>query len=336
MNIRNGQTLNFDCEFINPFHITRNAYGNLLTCAPFIPGSTLRGAVLGYWVQKVCSSAKIEVLKKLGEVNKISDFHGECDQRCPVKSLFERSKPNIIFSFGNILDAVRASVARITLSRESKVVAEGKLVNVEVVRPGTPFSFEVTLFNSDSSKIDMLCNIVQEVGELVGIGKFKNVGFGRFIVKDISRRDVEEDIKAWMRKLEGSNNREVTFKMLTPLIMSEDGKPFSLQSQELARILSRLLLERFAEISGFELGVPSLSVIGKVEANIKPEFMHRYSLELAAPDSRLVAGRDSKLSVRFTQIEKEGLMGLLVLGSLFGIGEWRNFGYGRFEIKGVG
>ena len=46
MNLRDGTVFSLNCTLNSPFHTTQREYRNLLKCAPYIAGTTFRGAIL--------------------------------------------------------------------------------------------------------------------------------------------------------------------------------------------------------------------------------------------------------------------------------------------------
>jgi hypothetical protein len=69
--------------------------------------------------------------------------------------------------------------------------------------------------------------------------------------------------------------------------------------------------------------------VDRVEANIHPEFISRFSFELGLRENRLVAwpGSNFVFSLNTKKNFKQ-----LALASLLGIGFWNYWGFGRFDF----
>jgi hypothetical protein len=71
-------TLEFRCRFTSAFHTSEQNYSNLYTCAPYILGTTLRGAVLRALIDTDCSGQQLQ---------NEPTFHNLCGPTCQVKPL---------------------------------------------------------------------------------------------------------------------------------------------------------------------------------------------------------------------------------------------------------
>jgi len=76
-------TLHFHCRFLSPFHSSAHNFSNVSTCAAFVPGSALRGAVLRWLIDRHCTE-----IDKLHECNPC--YHRKCQADCPLKPLFAK------------------------------------------------------------------------------------------------------------------------------------------------------------------------------------------------------------------------------------------------------
>ena len=141
-----GTFLLFRCRLLSPFHTTRQEYAGLWKCAPFVLGSTLRGALLSHLVTTHYDDAAIQA----------GTYQTE-----GIVAPFFASPPRIYFSFGHFLDEVGRGLeahTRIAIEREHGSVAEGALLSVEAVSAGTEFTFEVLLSYDDGA----LARLVEE------------------------------------------------------------------------------------------------------------------------------------------------------------------------------
>ncbi len=330
--LRNGRTLKFECELTSSFHTTQRPYANLLKCAPFILGSTLRGSILKYLIEQNCAVKDIEKLRALNDSTEIARFHSLCQVDCPVKLFFSNpKKPLAIFSFGHFFDLNKSysAVTRIALTRDNRAASEGKLANVECIVPNTNFEFRITLFEDALDIIKAIKKTVEYVGQYVGVGRFKSVGFGRFKVKNVSERDVSEIINDKLNRVE--LKRELKIIFTTPLIFDNGSKPLGIEEEDLKSMLSTLLLQRVQEIL---LNSPvNLTPLGitDMSARINPEFVRRWSLECSKPENHLVAWQGSEFCFKTTLDDNTELQ--LIIASTFGIGEWRDIGYGEFQVE---
>lgn len=328
MEFRAGKSIKFECELISPFHTTQRAYANLLKCAPFITGSALRGSILKYMIEQNCTEEFIEKLKKLNDSSEISQFHNACKLNCPIKIFFSNpQKPSVVFSFGNFLEIERSysSVTRIALTRDNRVASKGKLVNAECITPNSNFEFRITLFDDALDIKNMLMKCVEYSGQNMGVGRFKSVGFGRFKVRNVIEQDISDTIHTDPNEIE----KKVRIKFLSPLVFPNGIKSFSLEKEDLKSTFSTLLFQRTCEILVDSRNLAPIN-IQDISARINPEFVHRWSLECSKPENRLVAWRGSEFDFELTPTENADLQ--LKIASAYGIGDWRDTGYGEFKV----
>jgi len=164
-------TLHFHCRFLSPFHSSAHNFSNVSTCAAFVPGSALRGAVLRWLIDRHCTE-----IDKLHECNPC--YHRKCQADCPLKPLFAK-ETQLRCTFGRFDDGEgeSASLTRVSLARDTRSAAEGGLWTAEV-RYGS-FTFGVRV--PDDRLWPLLCEAVKGAGEL-GVGRNKSLGWGRFEV----------------------------------------------------------------------------------------------------------------------------------------------------------
>ncbi len=320
MELRNSIAVDFHCMLTSPFHTTQRKYQNLLKCAPYILGTTFRGAILGYLIENNCDKARIEQLKRIVTREKIAEFHRTCEQHCLIKEFFQKDT-DIHFSFGNFGKKIKyAQTTRIALRREFRTASEGAIVNVECIQGGTGFDFEVILFEHLMEYKKEISEAVEFAGRYKGIGCFKSVGFGRYKVNEVKEKDLSDLPEAidWENV---ENPVEICYD--TPLVFRID----RLDEELIAETVSLHLLERCQEV----VQQPELEQIGLklLSFRVRPEFVHRYSLEVNQRENRLVLDAGSMFKFDVRNLNDNALL-QLGIGSRLGVGEWRNCGFGKF------
>ena len=316
----NAAAVQFHCVLTSPFHTTQRKYQNLLKCAPYILGTTFRGAILGYLIEKHCTRTKIDQLKRIKDRNQIDEFHSNCERDCLVKEFFKR-KNDIQFSFGMFEKEKYTQTTRISLSRESRTASEGALANLECIRDGTGFAFEVILFEDFVDYTEEIREAVEFTGKYSGVGSFKSVGFGKYVVEDVTVMDLGD----FLENVEFESLGElVEIQFNTPLVFRME----NLDEGLIAQMISEYLCERHCEIT--QDPKPAKISLEDLSFRVKPEFVHRYSLETSRKENRLVMDKDSTLRFDVKDMDSNALI-QFGIGSRFGIGEWRNSGFGRFS-----
>lgn len=319
--IRNGISIAFQCSLLSPFHTTQREYQNLLTCAPYVLGTTIRGAVLGYLIQKHCTGKKISQLEKTTDPDCILQIHKSCGESCPLSQFFEESTPNILFSFGEFHRPEYLSRTRIALRRDFRNASEGAIANVECIQEGSEFSFEVVLFDSLMDLEEEIAEAVRFTGEYLGIGRFKSVGLGRFRIEERRKEGVETLLER--TKVPDS---EIKLVFRTPLVFGMRKMDYRVMAEQ----ISDSFLQRFREIS--DRDNDGKVEIAELDIEMKPEFIHRHSFERSQVENRLVMDAGSKIRCVLPTIGRQHVIQLKI-ASRFGIGDWRNCGFGRFHVK---
>ena len=318
--MRNAVAVHFHCVLKSSFHTTQRKYQNLLKCAPYILGTTFRGVILGYLIEKYCTRTKIDQLKKITDKAQIDEFHRNCEQDCLVREFFKRDN-GIQFSFGTFEKEKYLQTTRISLRRELGTASEGALANVECIGEGTEFTFEVILFEDLMDYTEEIKEAVEFSGKYSGIGSFKSVGLGRYSVKNV----IIENLRDFLENVEfESPENPVEIQFDTPLVFRME----NLDEGLIAQMISGYLQERYCEI----MQKPREEQINLKDLSfrVKPEFIHRYSLETSQKENRLVMDTGSKLRFDVWELDSATLA-QFGIGSRFGIGEWRNYGFGRFH-----
>ncbi|HID27187.1 MAG TPA: hypothetical protein EYP22_05085 [Methanosarcinales archaeon] len=328
--LKEGKIIEFECELISPFHSTFREHRNLLRCAPYILGSTFRGSLAKYFIQQNCSEEKIEKLKRMEDIKNIRQFHLICKGKCPVKYFFT-NQTQLLFSFGNFAEPNYIFPTRISLNRNDRSATEGVLVNLEAIATNTKFKFQIILLEDALEIENEVKRAVEYIGLYVGIGRFKSIGFGRFKVNAIKEYTLNNFFKQVSKNYNFKEGIEkIKLKLKTPLVLDFYSKPSDLKL--LGKIFSEMLYTRTIELSR-EIYKESIEKheIKRVIAQIKTEFVSRFSLETNTRENRLVAWVDSAFQLETSEIT-DNFKFQLLLCSMFGIGEWSDWGFGRFDI----
>ena len=326
MNLRDGTVFSFNCTLKSPFHTTQREYRNLLKCAPFIAGTSLRGAILKSLIELNCKE-HINELKKLHSYHEIQKFHSDCQENCPVKYFFDLQKTNAIFSCGILKEKSKYDMfTRIALTKDSRSATEGMIVNAECIPDGVEFQFSISLFDDAIDMVDKLEDAVGLASQN-GIGRFKSIGFGRFDIGKIDEKNIEDLVYCSYDKL-GPDNSKVEIEFQTPLIFNKSKEAFD--TKNLGDMFSTLLSKRYTEICVDKL--TKFSLISSTEMRLIPEYINRYSYEIGRKESRLSAGIESQFWLEFDEITDD-VKSQLAIGSSFGIGLWCNCGFGKFSTR---
>lgn len=338
MEVIPGTVLRFQCETTSPFHTSRQEYANFIRYAPFIIGSTIRGGVLQVLIETHCSETWIEELKNRRDPTEIARFHRQCDhEQCPVKPFFAE-QPLAWFSFGHFIPSADQTseprlATRIAIARDTHAVAEGAIVSVESVIPPARFSFDIILQDGAEEEADALEAAVDHLGQVVGMGGLRSIGYGTFRVlgvKDIELAKVVAEKYTTMPSVD----YEIKLVFTTPYVLSAGHEGVTLTEEELASRLAGELNRLVAQtVEADEDEIIELITVESVEARLRPQFVGRFSYERGRREHRLVAWPDSRVTLHLAD-RPSGLRYRLAVASTFGIGEWNNWGFGRFAIKG--
>jgi len=326
MNLRDGIVFSFDCELKSPFHTTQREYRNLLKCAPFIAGTSFRGAILKALIELNCKN-DLGRLKNLNNYHEIKKFHSNCSGDCIVKPFFDLEKTNAVFSCGFLEDKQKYDLfTRIALTKDSQSVAEGMIVNTECISSGVEFKFCISLFDDALDRADELKDAV-DLASQNGIGRFKSIGFGRFEIEQINEESIEGLIWHNVDEIE-LDNPKVEIRLKTPFVFNDSKEAFN--KKNMGDMFSTVLSKRYHEICTDRLG--ALPSISSTEMRLIPEFINRYSYETGKKDSRLSAWNESQFWLEFDDLT-EDIKNQLTIGSAFGIGFWCNCGFGNFSME---
>lgn len=318
--------LHFTCEFLSAFHTSEYNYANLYTCAPYILGSSLRGAVLRALIDTDCTTTPPTFPAP-------ARFHDtQCGDTCPLKPLFALPTR---FSFGwfegptPTLPPQRSRTTpqpvggarggtlrtRVGIAREPFAAAEGALLSTEV-RTGR-FTFAVLL--PDPSRRDMMIRAVQWAGERPdsgGIGRFRSVGWGRF-------RVVGEPVMAPLPTVDGAGATRYRFRMDTPYVLEQ-----GIAGAHVPKALLEDQLRRALEGSP---GAGPVPLDGDATLRLSSTvFIRRWSDEPQhqGKENRLAAAPGTELVVTFAAPVPEAWLQLWQ----WGVGEWFAAGFGACKV----
>jgi hypothetical protein len=324
-----GKAVTFGCRLTSPFHTARQTYANLAKCAPFILGSTIRGAVLKYLIEAHCPPDRIADLRQLHEPEQVAAYHLACDRDCPARPFFQHPE-HIWFTCAALDEEKFGSATRIALSRRTASVAEGAIFNVEMATPGTEFAFEVFLLGPAATLVGTVKDAVEAVGRWGGLGGHRSIGFGRFeLLDDQPQVDgfddrITDELLSWPQA-----SSSPTLVFLTPLVLGEEVGLEKVTGEGLAAWLATEIQRIAWQVSGGEL--PPLP-IERVDFQLKPEFVGRFSYERGLRENRLVAWQGSQMTLHLengTALDSEQL----AIAAVLGIGEWNHWGFGRFRLQ---
>lgn len=297
--------ITFTCRLVSPLHTAGERYSNVQTCAPYVLGSTLRGAMLGHIIRRLCPAEHFESL--LGDN---PGYHARCAGPCGAKPLFDPARTR--FSFGRFPDdrPPRAFRSRVAIDRERCSVAEGALLQFEVISPvsstgeGTCFNFEVEI--PDESLTELAIDAARWAGE-AGIGAFRNEGYGRFTV---------EDARPGFTPAPQQALRVGAYRLAvdTPYVLP--GLPFG-------EAAIRGDLDR---VGGDGWSAEWLDAVRVEEANLG--YIGRWCYEDGQRHTRAVALPGSALTIHV----KADLPADQAARIQRGLGEWAEVGFGRFRI----
>lgn len=321
-----GRVLRFECRTTSPFHTSRQEYANLIKCAPFILGSTIRGGLLKYLIETSCSAEKIATLRSMNDPEEVARFHRDCEVDCVVRPFFAE-EPLAWFSFGRFGQESYGSMTRIAIGRENRSVAEGSIVNIEAIEPGMEFVFEITLFREALTTVDVISPALNQVGQMYGLGHLRSIGFGRFKVLDVEESDFVDHVDDKIRALPPFDSiLKIVFT--TPFVLGKGMNPYPMASEELARQIGEDLQAAASKAIEEEIApIP----IDHVDVRLKPDFIGRFSYERGLRENRLVAWAGSEMTLHLSNGVGD-LSEQLAIASILGIGEWSEWGYGRFDV----
>lgn len=335
MSLIEGKVYSFSCQTTSLFHTSRQQYATLVKCAPFILGSTIRGAMLKGMIERNgCPHlTRLEVEKDSG---KIREIHLSCERKCPARPFF-LSPPQTFFSFGEFEEINKkekrefySSSTRIAINRGHNSVSEGAMEKIESILPGTNFSFSITLFGECLEVGKEVEASIRMLADGTGLGRFRSIGYGQFKIVDIKERSFEEifeEKREEIRKIEIEKKIQLLFT--TPLVLG-DGEKIHYPINE-KEVLGRKIGEDIKEGVNGIIDEPAPFPIEGVEALIRPDFISRFSYESGMRENRLVAWSDSKI-ILFIDGLNERQLEQLAVASFLGIGDWREWGFGRFKV----
>lgn len=340
-------TFKFPCHLISPFHSAAERYSNVHTCAPYILGSTLRGAVLSQVIKHYCTEEHFEHLKKEG--NNPSYHTKSCPAPCGLRDLFDPNKTWFSFGEFSLTQLYRRNDGkepdkrvyfrtRIAIDRETWSVAKRALLQFEI-RPanrnelnnGSRFSFTIDLPEELTSgePWTKICEAIKWAG-FFGIGAFRNQGFGRF--------DVGKPEPITPEPVKELPPDEYIFVAVTPYTLADPFKatrPHPDCASPLQENIEKAMQlpfgkERFLIDADQALGPgwsnEHIEDVQILEASLG--YVGRFCLEDDTRHTRAVAREGSALLVKV----KQAIPSDQVARLLGGIGEWNHFGFGRWRI----
>lgn len=331
--------LTFHCRLASVYHSTQHIYRNLLRCAPYILGSSLRGLILSYLIQTSCSERYLTDLLTKKSTPEIQQFHRSCPEECLLHDFAGGQDWLPIFSFGEFkADFARGLQHRVAIDRQWHTVATGKIVSVEVVPERTEFQFSITLPISATKHKTEIEQSVRHVGRWIGLGRYKSIGFGRFEVERVEESFLSKELDRVRASFDGIGTN-FRLRVLTHLVLHERSMQIPLEGNALGEALGQILADRTSEImERFDLpGVAPLSSVvpNACRISFRPDYISRNNFEEGQRKNALVALPGSWLDVSFDQAD-QGLYYQLAVAEVLGTGPWADVGFGRLKVEGVG
>lgn len=336
--MKDGIVLHFACRTTTPFHTTRMEYANLVKCAPYILGSTIRGALLKRLLERgLCSHLDALDANDEHTAERLAAIHRA--PPCLVAPFFPSAGelPNAYFSFGQFAaeqTSLYRSTTRIALERPFGSVSEGALVTIEAIAPNAAFDFEIVLFEETQGLEMELIDATHETAKRgEGLGRYRSIGYGQFEIDKVTRERfaerVEDAEKVWEKTItskeyDNKKTHHVSAQFESPYVLRGDGALPSFQTDEFSEYL-RVQLQNVLRDAGMDATMPPLS---DARPFLKPDFVSRFSYEIGSRSNRLVTREGS--GVEFSFAENEAAMQrALACASVLGIGEWNAWGFGK-------
>jgi hypothetical protein len=289
--------------------------------------------ILSYLIQTNCEESRLAVLGEKRLPRDIQAYHRACPEDCVVRDLAGESDWLPVFSFGVFDKFVPDLRYRVSMDRERRTVAPGNLASVEVIPEGTAFRFSVVLTPAAFPWRQQFEQAVRDVGNWLGVGHYKSLGFGRFEVIEIKSYSVASElgrIRDEIRHLP----KKFGLMLSTPLVLENGGVPMPLEGKALGEAILGALRGRAAGVqSRFRLPERSnddSAVVEECAFSFRPDYVSRDSFEQGTRKNALVALAEGRLDVSFA-----GVMDLLphqlAVAQLFGVGPWADVGFGRLK-----
>lgn len=331
MKIKDGLALVFLCRTKSLFHTNHREYTSLLKCAPYILGTTIRGALLRHMIQQQDCPHFDELQKKQPKASHAS-IHQNCELDCPVKPFFQEPT-KVWFTFGTFKEPVEflyKSITRISLDRNSRSVAEGGIVNIEAINSGTDFSFAIILFDECKKYLDLVQDCVNNFVAAEGLGRGRSYGMGKFKVTRILKPQSLEQFLARSHSPEPPKIRDHSLELeaVTPLVVG-DGKILhvSVDRQQVGQWFSEEVNQALARVLDDQTPPWRCEAI---DLQVNPDFISRFSHEMGLRENRYVFMEGSRLKLNGIPADSDSLS-LLELALNVGIGEWATLGFGRLK-----
>jgi|GEM_PF-1249147 hypothetical protein len=333
--MRPGIVLHFRGVTKSPFHSTRQEYANLIKCAPYILGSTIRGALLKRLLERgVCPH--VDALNGSYDDAQLAEIHREC----ALHPFFptQDELPSAWFSFGQFTDGAGVALSaeqmagrylartRIALQRETRSVAAGAIVTLEMIAPETPFTFDIVLFDAAHQWADALVEAARDTGRGEGWGRFRSIGLGQFEIEKVQRVEFEDWLAETPWALNEEDSSAFTFEFVTPYVLSRGEMVMpSFDARQMAERLNRQVSHVLRAVGETE----TLVEFSEVALTIRPEFISLYSYERGLRRNSLVTLERSWVQAR-AHDAAQAARALMIAGRV-GIGEWNTRGFGCFR-----
>ncbi len=332
--------MHFHGRTTSPWHVGKRRYGDYLyTRDDYLWGRGIRGPVLRQLWRTFCP--KSDVPEKVA-------FNPERD--CPPCSLAGdcpfgnlrgstdegefKDKPRLIITNLRFVENVRKGrVALATLSdQHMAVVREKAPVFIEFLSEGAVFEFEAILMTDGAKFADAFASAVHVSLQFHGWGGFCNEGFGRGIITSVEKHSFNvfdyKYIEACAERIRESQN--LTFTVRPVLILEKDSGDLyrNVYEEGFLEKLCNCIDERYWQFYGSHVHVHGK--VKKVSGRARTLKISAWSRKLGR--QLFFEGVGNELTFHLS--DKLGVEEAKALAlARYGIGRYKNQGFGSLEVK---
>jgi len=332
--------MHFFGQTTSPWYVGKRRYGDYLyTRDDYLWGRGIRGPVLRQLWRTFCP--KSDVPEKVP-----FDAEGDCPscsviEDCPFGSLRGsadegefKDKPRLVITNLRFVKNVhKGRVALATLSDQHMGVVEEKApVFIEYLSEGATFEFEAFLMAEGAKFADMFESAVHVSLRFHGWGGFCNEGFGRGIATCTQKYGFDvfdsECIEPSADGMRGSRN--LTFSIRPVLMLEKDGGDIyrSVREEGFLKKLCNCIDERYWQFYSNHVHVHNRveGVSGRARTIRIPAWSRRFGRQL------FFEGVGNELTFHLS--DKLGVEEAKALTlARYGVGRYKNQGFGSLEIK---
>lgn len=197
----------------------------------------------------------------------------------------------------------------------------GRQRSIEVIPPGTQFNLDIILASKAEPYVDLLPHILGEALSNYGIGRWKRMGFGRFVAKIMMREITKKMIEERAEEIDTTSFR---IRLISPMILGEG---------ELLNPSSLLESARRAYSRYFHEGKPNLPQVKLVEKRFSFRAYSGWSLK-AQRRRRLMTAISEGSVFHFESDADDGNLALsLAALEYYAIGDYKPHGCGQIRVE---